>query len=272
MGSQIAILCALAGYEVALQDIDEGMLEKAEAELRGRVSRSVERGRLKQGEMDGAFGRMTFSTDLASSASDADFVIEAIVESLDAKRDLFEKLDNIAPAHAIFTTNTSSIKGSLIAEVTQRPDRVCNMHFFNPPLVMECVEIVHNPDASEATVETVAELARRIGKTPVILKREIPGFIANRILSATFDEAIRLYEGGYASVEDIDTICKTALRHPMGAFELMDLGGIDVNYHMRMSLFEQTEDPRDKPPKSIVEKFESNEFGRKTGKGFYEYG
>ena len=148
---------------------------------------------------------------------------------------------------------------------------MCNMHFFNPALVMECVEVIRNPETSDATIETAIELTRRIGKAPIILEKEVSGFVANRILGALMDEAVDLYENGVTSFEDIDTACKTALGHPIGPFELMDLTGIDVNYHVRMARYEETGDESAKPKKSVAEKYEKGELGRKTGKGWYEY-
>ena len=271
MGSQIGMVCALAGYIVTVQDIAEDMLWKAEKELRSRMARNVEKGRMNQEQVDDAFGRITFSADLDRSAKEADFVIEAIVEKLDAKRSLFANLDELAPEHTILASNSSTIVSSRIAEATRRAGQVCNMHFFNPALVMECVEVVRNPDTSQETVDTVVELTRRIGKAPVILNKEISGFVANRILGALMDESVSLYENGVASFEDIDAACKTALGHPIGPFELMDLTGIDVNYYVRAVRYEETGDESQKPKKSIVEKFEKGELGRKSGKGWYEY-
>ena len=271
MGSQIAMVCALAGYRVAVQDIETAALEAAEAELRRRMARNVEKGRAVAGEVDAAFGRMTFTTGLERAAAGADFVIEAVVEKLDVKRDIFARLDEATPDHAVLATNSSTIVSSRVAGSTRRPDRVCNMHFFNPALVMECVEIVRNPQTSDATVQTTVELARRIGKAPVVLRKEISGFLANRILRALRDEAVRLQEDGVASVEDIDSACRTALGHPMGPFELMDLTGIDVSYYAQLARFEESGDPADRPSAGIAEKFERGELGRKTGKGWYEY-
>jgi 3-hydroxybutyryl-CoA dehydrogenase len=271
MGSQIGMVCSLAGYSVTVQDIDEGMLEKAQEQLRARMARDVEKDRMEQDEVNAAFDRMNFTNDLEGSASETDFVIEAAVEKLDVKRELFGMLDEAAPEHTILATNSSTIVSSQVADATDRPDRVCNMHFFNPALVMKCVEVVRGPKTSDATVETTVELTRRIGKAPVVLSKEISGFVANRILGALRDEAISLHEKGVASIEDIDTACKTALGHPMGPFELMDLTGIDVGYYVKMARYEESGDPKDKPKKSVVEKFENGEFGRKTGKGWYEY-
>jgi 3-hydroxybutyryl-CoA dehydrogenase len=271
MGSQIGMVCALAGYDVTVQDVDEGVLEGAQEQLKNRMARNVEKGRIDQDEVDTAFGRITFSPDLRGAAAEADYVIEAAVEKLDVKREIFADLDDAAPKHAILATNSSTIVSSRVADATKRPDRVCNMHFFNPALVMECVEVVRNPETSDATVETAVELARRIGKSTVLLEKEISGFVANRILGALMDEAVDLYENGVSSFEDIDTACKTALGHPMGPFELMDFTGIDVNYNVRMDRYEETGDENMKPKKSVAEKYEKGELGRKTGKGWYEY-
>jgi 3-hydroxybutyryl-CoA dehydrogenase len=271
MGSQIGMVCALAGYDVAVQDVDEDALKKAQEQLKDRMSRNVEKGRIEQEKVDAAFDRMTFTPDLQGAVADADYVIEAAVERLDVKREIFAELDEAAPEHAILATNSSTIVSSRIADATKRPDRVCNMHFFNPALVMKCVEVVRNPETSDATIETAVELTRGIGKSPVVLEKEVSGFVANRILGALMDEAVDLYEAGVSSFEDIDTACKTALGHPMGPFELMDFTGIDVNYHVRMDRYEDTGDESMKPKKSVVEKYEKGELGRKTGKGWYEY-
>lgn len=271
MGSQIGMVCAISGYDVTVQDIDESMLEKARKQLESRMARNVEKGGMEQEEVEEAFGRLDFTTDLEEAATEADFVIEAAVEKLDIKRGIFSKLDAATPEHAILATNSSTIVSSQIAGATGRPDRVCNMHFFNPALIMKCVEVVRGPETSDATVETTVELARRIGKAPVILEKEISGFVANRILGALRDEAIYLYENGIASFEDIDTACKTALGHPMGPFELMDLTGIDIGYYVKTARYEESGDPKDKPSQSVTEKFEKGDLGRKTGKGWYEY-
>lgn len=271
MGSQIGMVCAIAGYDVAVQDIDDGMLNKAQDQLKSRMARNVEKERMTQDEVDEALGRMDFTTDLEGAATDADFVIEAAVEKLEVKREIFSTLDEAAPEHAILATNSSTIVSSQVAGTTGRPDRVCNMHFFNPALIMKCVEVVRSPETSDATVETTVELTRRIGKAPVILEKEISGFVANRILGALRDEAIYLYENGISSFEDIDTACKTALGHPMGPFELMDLTGIDIGYYVKQARYEESGDPDDAPSESVAEKFEKGELGRKTGKGWYEY-
>ena len=271
MGSQIGMVCALAGYAATITDIARDALDRAEAQLRQRMSRDVEKNRRTDAQVEEAFGRLTFSTDLTTAAAQADFVIEAAVEKLEIKRRLFADLDRVAPPHAILATNSSNIVSSRIADATGRPDRVCNVHFFNPALVMKCVEVVRGPQTSDETVTTAVEFARRLGKVPVLLDREIPGFIANRILGAVRDEAIFLLENGIASVEDIDTACRTALGYPMGPFELMDLTGIDIGYLTKQDRYAESGDPKDQPSKSVSALVERGELGRKTGRGWYDY-
>lgn len=271
MGSQIAMVCALAGLDVDVCDVDPAIFDAARHQLALRVDRMVERGRLTQPERDDAFARLHFTTDLDAAASRADFVIEAAVEKLDVKRELFARLDRLCPDHAVLATNSSSFVPSKVADATNRPDRVCNMHFFNPALVMTCVEVVRGPQTSDESVDTTVELARRLGKSPVVLDKEIPGFVANRILNAVRDEAIYLLEEGVASVDAIDTVCRTALGYPMGPFELMDLTGIDIGYLTKTARFEETGDPADAPSATVTALVERGDLGRKTGRGFYVY-
>ncbi|PZH09056.1 3-hydroxyacyl-CoA dehydrogenase [Streptomyces sp. NTH33] len=272
MGAQIGMVCALAGFETAVYDPAETALDRARTELAERTARDVAKGRMSEAERDAAFARLTFGTDLAGPAAKADFVIEAAVERLDVKRKLFAELDRLAPPHAILTSNSSGFVPSRIADATRRPEQVCNLHFFNPVRVMRCVEIVRGPQTSDETAREVVALAERLGKLPVVLDREIPGFVANRILGAVRDEAIRLLEGGVASVVAIDTVCRTALGYPMGPFELMDLTGIDIGYHTKMARYDESGDPRDLPSRSVTQLVERGELGRKTGKGWYTYG
>ncbi len=271
MGSQIGMVCALAGLQTGVTDIDQAALDRAVAELRVRMARDVQKGRRRAADVDAAFERLTLTTEMERAASGADFIIEAAVEKLDVKRRLFADLDRFAPAHTILATNSSSIVSSRIADATGRPDRVCNLHFFNPALVMTCVEVVRGPETSDATVATAVDLARRLGKVPVVLNREIPGFIANRILGAVRDEAIFLLESGIASVEDIDTACRTALGYPMGPFELMDLTGLDIGYLTKKDRFAESGDPKDQPSRSVSALVERGELGRKTSRGWYDY-
>ena len=270
MGSQIAMVSALAGYPVTLQDINPESLEKAQDVLKEQMDKRVAKGRYTQEEVDIAFGRLSFTANM-EDLSDADLVIEAIVEKLDAKRELFSALDKIVADGTILATNSSTIVSSKIADVVSRPQNVCNIHFFNPVLVMEMVEVVKGPHTSDETAEKIMSFVKSINKTPVLLQKEISGFIANRILGKLMDEAVFLYENGYATHEEIDLVCKKALNHPIGPFALMDLTGIDVNYFVRMQRYNESGDEKDRPARIVADKVEKGELGKKTGKGFYEY-
>jgi 3-hydroxybutyryl-CoA dehydrogenase len=271
MGSQIAMVCALAGHDTTVTDIADDALNRARSQLHARLDRDVAKSRRTREDVDAAFARLTFTTDLDAAAAGADLVIEAALEDLEVKREVFARLDRVAPPQAILTTNSSAIMSSQLADATGRPDRVANMHFFNPALVMRCVEVVRGPATSDATVEAVVALATRLGKEPVVLRKEIPGFVANRILGAVRDEALFLLEEGVASIEAIDTACRTALGYPMGPFELMDLTGIDIGYHAKLARHATSNDPRDLPSRTVTALVERGELGRKTGKGFYTY-
>ncbi|MGQ9824007.1 MAG: 3-hydroxyacyl-CoA dehydrogenase family protein [Desulfotomaculales bacterium] len=272
MGHQIALCAAIAGYRVKCTDVDPGVLQKAEQFAEKYLPERVAKGRLDEETARRARANISFTLSLEEAAGDADFVIEAILEKLDLKRELFARLDKIAPPHAILVTNSSFIVSSKIADATGRPEKVCNMHFFNPALVMKLVEVVKGPHVSDETAQTVMEVSKSMGKTPVLLKKEIYGFLVNRIVAAINHEALFLYDMGIASYEDIDTAVVLALGHPLGPFKLMDLTGIDLSYYIGMERYRETGDPAHKPSPVIVEKFVKKEWGRKTGKGFYDYG
>ncbi|MEW1975228.1 3-hydroxyacyl-CoA dehydrogenase family protein [Microbacterium profundi] len=271
MGSQIAMLAALAGCETTVVDIDEQRIDAALAKVRESVARSIERGRLDAEQVEAALSRLSSSTDLASAVEDADFVIEAIVEDLDAKRALFAQLGAFAPANAILATNSSSIVSSRLADVPS-PGRVCNMHFFNPALVMQLVEVVGGTHTSQATVDSAVRLAERMGKTPVVVKQEVFGFIANRIVGAIFDEAIALLEAGVATAEEIDTAVTKGLGHPVGPFALLDMTGIDVNVGIKKLEAQETQDASRGPSQTLLDLEAAGRLGKKSGRGFYEYG
>jgi len=271
MGAHIGMVCALAGCRVTLVDLSADALRRARTSLEQFTQRSVDKGKLTEGERASAFDRLTFSTELAPAAPDADLVIEAVVEKLDVKRALFSDLDGLCPPRTILASNSSSLMPSQLAGATGRPDRVVNLHFFNPALIMRCVEVVRGPETSDQTQAAAVAFVQRVGKEPVVLKKEIPGFVANRILNAVRDEAISLFEGGVADIADIDRACRTALGYPMGPFELMDLTGLDIGYYVKRERFELTGDPRDQPQRSLAELVESGHLGRKTSHGWYRY-
>jgi 3-hydroxybutyryl-CoA dehydrogenase len=271
MGHQIGMLAALGGYKTTIQDVNETALQKAKALLDGIISKWVTKGKISEDQKEAAFARLTFTTNLEEAASNSDFVIEAVVEKLDIKKEVFKRLDLLTPEHTILVSNSSTIVSSLLADVTSRPDKVCNMHFFFPPLVMDCVEVVMSDVTSEETAQAAIEVCKRMNRTGVLLKKEISGFVANRILGALQREAVSLYEAGIADFKDIDTICRKALNHPIGPFELMDLSGIDVGYFVMQQRFAETGNPKDRPPACIEEKIKNGHLGRKTGRGFYDY-
>ncbi|TGE38550.1 3-hydroxyacyl-CoA dehydrogenase family protein [Desulfosporosinus fructosivorans] len=271
MGHQIALCGALAGYQVTCTDISQDMLNKAEAFARSYLPERVAKGKLTQEQADTAFTNLRFTPSLEEAAGAADFVIEAAVEKINIKRKLFADLDRIAPPHAILATNSSYIVSSQIADVTTRPDKICNMHFFNPALVMKLVEVVQGPHTSEETAQVTMDLCAKLGKTAVLLKKEIYGFLVNRILSALAQEALFLADMGIATPAEIDLAVTNALGHPMGPFRLMDLTGIDLSYYSAMERYQSTRNPKDKPSPLVVEKFTKGEWGKKTKKGYYTY-
>ncbi|MDQ0879824.1 3-hydroxyacyl-CoA dehydrogenase family protein [Peribacillus sp. V2I11] len=271
MGHQIAMLAALGGYETILQDVQEKALNTAQAKLDVILTKWVQKGKLSEDRKLAAFSRLQYTTDLEKAASGADLIIEAVVEKLDVKQEVFAKLEELAPAETIFATNSSTIVNSLIASVTNRPDKFINMHFFFPPLIMDCVEVVMSDQTSEETAKLAMEVTEKMNRTGVLLRKEISGFVANRILGALQREALYLYEEGIVDYKDIDLICRKALGHPIGPFELMDLSGIDVGYFVMQQRYNETGNPEDKPNACIEEKVNKGHLGRKTGKGWYEY-
>lgn len=271
MGHQIALQGAVSGFTVYCTDIKEEMLKKAEDFEVKWLSGRVEKGKMTAEEAAAVKSRLTFTSSLEEAAKDADLVIEAAIEILNIKRDLFAQLDKICPPHTILATNSSYIVSSKIADATNRPDKVLNMHWFNPALVMKLVEVVKGPHTSEETVETVLEVSRALGKVPTRVNKEIYGFVANRIFSAITKEGCYLLDQGIASIEDIDNAVRNGLGHPMGPLELLDLTGIDLEYNVLMERFQDTGDAKDRPSPAIVERYALGKYGRKSGSGFYEY-
>ena len=271
MGRQIAMAAALAGYDVFCTDLSEDMLGKAKSFAKTYLSGRVAKERLTQADADIAANRLTFTLDLAEAVRDADYVIEAVVEKLDVKRQLFADLGRLAPSHAILASNSSAIVSSKFADVTGRPDKVVNLHFFNPALVMKLVEVVQGPHVSDQTAQISMALCRRLGKEPVHLKKEVEGFLLNRIFGAIQREAFWLLEMGVASHEDIDKACVYGAGHPMGPFRLNDLTGLDLLYTIMIENFQASGDFEHLPPPTLTAHYLAGEYGEKTGKGWYDY-
>ena len=270
MGSQIALQTALSGrYDVTLVDSAPGQLERARTQNRRLLDRSVEKGRLTEAAAAEALTRIRDSDDLASAAPSADIVIEAVIEDFDAKKSVFASLGKHAKKDAILASNSSTIAISRLAGFTGRPEHCCNMHFFHPVTVMQLCEVVRGPKTSEETVSTAMEFVRSIDRTPVLLQKEIWGFIVNRILFAASEEAMRLLEGGYASAEDIDIAVQKGLNWPMGPFHLLDFSGLDIFYGAMKDRHRQGEGGD--APELLRNLVEAGHLGRKSGKGFFDY-
>lgn len=271
MGHQIALLCALHGFKTTCTDVQPAVLKKAEAFADAYLPERVKKGKLTQPQADQARANLSFTPSLEQAVKDADYVIEAVVEVLDVKRQVFADLDKLAPPHAILATNSSYIVSSRLADATRRPDKVLNLHFFNPALAMKLVEVVQGPHVSDESAQISLALCERLEKIGVHLKKEVEGFLVNRVLRAMIRESLWLLEMDVASFEDIDRALMHGLGLPMGAFRLMDLTGIDLAYIRSMERFRETGDPADLPSPSIVERYVKGHFGQKTGKGWYDY-
>lgn len=271
MGRQIALQAAVCGFKVYLTDVMEEMLTQAQTFVGEWLGSRLDKGKITAEQSLEISQRLILTPDLKEAAAEADLVIEAVIEDLQVKRDIFAKLDQICKEHTILATNSSYIVSSKIADATKRPDKVLNMHFFNPALVMKLVEVVQGPHVSDATVEEVMAVARAMDKVPTLVKKEIYGFVCNRIFRAITREACYLLDLGVASIEDIDNAVRNGLGHPMGPLQLLDLTGIDLEYKVLMDRFRETGNMEDMPSPSLVERYARGEYGRKTKKGFYQY-
>lgn len=269
MGGGIAQLCAQSGYQVVVSEINEELLKKGMAAIEKTLGRLVEKGKLAQPDRDATLGRIKGTTSM-KDFSGCDLVIEAAIENMDLKKKIFAELDGICPKHAILGTNTSAVSVIDMAVVTKRPERVLGLHFFNPAPVMKLLEIVKTIATSNETIEVSKKFGESLGKTTVIAQDK-PGFIVNRLWIPYMLQAIRLYEDGVASREDIDNAISLGLNYPMGPLALADLTGLDVIMFIANAIYERLKDPRYIVPTLVEKMVAAGWLGRKTGKGFYEY-
>lgn len=270
MGSGIANLIASSGFQVFLHDVDTKFLENGLARIEKFMNKSVEKGKITESEKAEVIERIHTTTNL-EDLQEVDFVIEAVVEDLDVKKEVFTKLDQILPEDVIIATNTSSMSITVLAETTKRPEKVAGMHFFNPAQIMKLVEVVRGLKTSDETVSKIQSFARELGKEPIEVKKDVPGFIVNRIMIPQFIEAIRLLEEGVATAEDIDKAVTLGLNYPMGPFTLQDYAGVDIGYYVMEYMKNELNDNRYAPPLLLKQLVRAGRLGKKTGAGFYDY-
>lgn len=270
MGAGIANLAALNGFNVVLRDIEELYLEGALNRIDQFMEKSIARGKMTEDQKQETLGRIKKTTKL-EDLKEVDVVIEAVIEDLALKKEVFSQLDKIVREDVILATNTSSMSITEIAAATSRPERVAGMHFFNPAQLMKLVEVVRGYETSDETVSALKALSEQLQKEVVEVKKDTPGFIVNRIMVPQFIEAIRLLEEGVASAEDIDKAVKFGLNYPMGPFELQDYAGVDIGYYVMEYFSKEFNDARFAPPLLMKQMMRAGRFGKKSGAGFYNY-
>ena len=270
MGSGIAQAVAAAGFEVSVRDIEDRFIEKGLATIKSHLDRAVEKEKIGAKEAKAIIGRISGTTDLKNATAEADLVIEAVVENMRVKREVFAELDVICRADTILASNTSGLSITEIASVTNRPDKVLGVHFFNPAPVMELVELIRGYLTSDHTVATAKTFIEKLGKTAIEVK-EAPGFAVNRILCPMINEAIFVYSEGIASVEDIDQAMALGANHPMGPLALADLVGLDTLLAVLEGLHQELGEDKYRPAPLLRKMVRAGHLGRKSGKGFYHY-
>ena len=269
MGSGIAQVCAMSGYDVLLHDLKEEYVEKGLGTITKNLSRQVEKGKMAAEDKEAALSRLTSSTDL-NNAKDVDLVIEAAIENMEIKKKLFAELDGIAPEHVILATNTSSLPITEIAAATKRSEKVIGMHFMNPVPVMKLVEIIRGLATADEVYEEIEEMAKSLSKVPVEVN-DFPGFVANRILMPMINEAVYTLYEGVATKEAIDDVMKLGMNHPMGPLTLADFIGLDTCLYIMETLHEGLGDDKYRPCPLLRKYVKAGWLGKKSGRGFYEY-
>jgi 3-hydroxybutyryl-CoA dehydrogenase len=271
MGNGIALLAAQAGHQVIMRDIEDRFVENGLKAIEKFLAKSVEKGKMTEEQKKGVLGKIKGTTRM-EDLKDVDFVIEAVFEDLELKKDVFRQLDELTRSQVLLTTNTSSMSVTEIAMATKRPEKVAGMHFFNPAPLMRLVEVIRGYHTNDETVHVVMEMAKKMGKEPVEVKKDTPGFIVNRLMLPHMIEAIRMAEEGVASIEDIDKAVKLGLNYPMGPFELMDLTGVDIALHVTEYLYKElNKENKWSAPFLLRSMIRAGKLGKKTGGGWYKY-
>lgn len=271
MGSGIAQVAAQAGWRVQVRDLEEGAFERA----RGMISRSfvrfVSKGAVEQAVATAAQDRISYTTDLAEAVEGAEVVVEAVFESLDVKRGVFAELDKHAADGAVLATNTSAIPVTAIAAATDRPEQVVGTHFFSPVPMMRLCELVRGYKTSDETLQRARDFAEGVGKTCIVVNRDVAGFVTTRLIVALSVEAVRLVESGVASAEDVDVACRLGFGHAMGPLQTMDLTGVDIMVHAARNIYDETQDEKFFPPETLTRMVSAGDIGNKSGRGWYSH-
>ncbi|MFJ9825617.1 3-hydroxyacyl-CoA dehydrogenase family protein [Streptomyces sp. NPDC101160] len=270
MGSGIAQVSAQAGWDVVLRDVTDAALARGTDAIRSSYEKFVAKGKLDAADAEAALGRITATTDL-DAVADADIVVEAVFEKLEVKHEIFRSLDKIAKDGAVLASNTSAIPITKIAAVTGRPESVVGVHFFSPVPMMQLVELVRGYKTSDETLATAREFAESVGKTCIVVNRDVAGFVTTRLISALVVEAAKLYESGVATAEDIDIACKLGFGHAMGPLATADLTGVDILVNATNNIYTESQDEKFAPPELMRRMVDAGDIGRKSGQGFYTY-
>ncbi|MFI2027412.1 3-hydroxyacyl-CoA dehydrogenase family protein [Streptomyces buecherae] len=270
MGSGIAQVSAQAGWDVVLRDVTDAALARGKDGIEASYAKFVSKGKLTAEDAEQALARITTTTDL-DAATDADIVVEAVFEKIEVKREIFATLDGLVGDETILASNTSAIPITKIASATSRPERVVGTHFFSPVPLMALCELVRGYKTSDETLAAAREFAEGIGKTCVVVNRDVAGFVTTRLISALVVEAAKLYESGVASAEDIDIACKLGFGHAMGPLATADLTGVDILLHATDNIYTESQDEKFAPPEIMRRMVDAGDIGRKSGRGFYPH-